>query len=99
MLSPILRAQEKGEIKAYRLKVNESPVMDGRLDESFWKQVNTATSFRQQEPLEGQLATEQTAVQVAFDEKNLYLGVRMYDSEPGNIKAYQRRRDADLATG
>lgn len=93
-----LWAQDTGEIKAYRLVTDEIPVLDGRLDETFWTKVATATSFRQQEPLEGQLASEQTAVQVAYDEKNLYIGVRLYDSQPDKIKAYQRRRDADLDT-
>ena len=64
-------AQQPRDITAYRLADNEQISLDGRLDESFWTKVNAATAFRQQEPLEGQLATEQTSVQIAFDEKNL----------------------------
>ncbi|SEJ65055.1 hypothetical protein SAMN05192553_10761 [Cyclobacterium xiamenense] len=93
-----LSARQSGEINAYRLSGDEQVVLDGRLEEGFWGKVGAATAFRQQEPMEGQLATEQTAVQVAYDEKNLYLGVRLYDSEPDQIKAFQRRRDADLST-
>lgn len=93
-----LIAQQPGEINAYRLAVDELVNLDGRLDEDFWTKVEAATAFRQQEPMEGQLASEQTSVQIAFDEKNLYLGVRLYDSEPDRIKAFQKRRDAPLDT-
>jgi len=91
-------AQQPGELEAYRLTDDEALELDGRLDEAFWSKVQAATGFRQQEPLEGQLASEQTSVQIAFDDKNLYLGVRLYDSEPDKIKAFQKRRDAVLDT-
>ncbi|HSI74493.1 MAG TPA: carbohydrate binding family 9 domain-containing protein [Lunatimonas sp.] len=93
-----LYAQQDGEINAYRLAPEEIVNLDGRLDENFWSKVDAATAFRQQEPLEGQLASEQTSVQIAIDDKNLYLGVRLYDSEPEKIKAFQKRRDAPLDT-
>lgn len=93
-----LFAQQPGEINAYRLAADEPVDLDGRLEEDFWTKVEAATAFRQQEPLEGQLASEQTSVQIAFDEKNLYLGIRLYDSEPDKIKAFQKRRDAPLDT-
>ncbi|WP_235114194.1 carbohydrate binding family 9 domain-containing protein [Cyclobacterium qasimii] len=93
-----LYAQQPRDITAYRLVNGEHINLDGRIDESFWAKVHAATAFRQQEPLEGQLATEQTSVQIAFDEKNLYIGARFYDSQPDEIKAFQKRRDASLDT-
>jgi hypothetical protein len=93
-----IEAQQSREINAYRLADDEQVYLNGRLDEDFWTKVETATGFRQQEPLEGQPASEQTSVQIAFDAKNLYIGVRLYDSEPDQIKAFQKRRDAPLDT-
>jgi len=93
-----LNAQQPGEIFAYRLGDDEVVNLDGRLDEIFWTKVDPATGFRQQEPLEGQLASEQTSVQIAFDDKNLYIGARFFDSEPDKIKAFQKSRDAPLDT-
>jgi hypothetical protein len=93
-----LYAQQPGEMSAYRLEPGEVVDLDGRLEEGFWSKVGAATAFRQQEPLEGQLASEQTSVQIAFDDKNLYIGVRLFDSEPDKIKAFQKRRDAPLDT-
>lgn len=37
--------------------------------------------FRQKEPHEGEPATERTQVRVLFDDKNLYVGIRAFDSE------------------
>lgn len=91
-------ARQSDDLQAYPLPPGAHLELDGRLDEDFWKQAAAATAFRQQEPLEGQLASEQTAVRVVYDEKNLYLGVRLFDSNPDQIKAFQRRRDADLST-
>lgn len=98
LVSQKLAAQEKGEIVAYKLGHGEQLVLDGRLDEAFWEKVHIATSFRQQEPLEGELATEQTAVRIAYDEKNIYIAARFYDSDPENITAFQKRRDSPLDT-
>ncbi len=91
-------ARQSEDLGAYPLPAEVQPELDGRLEEDFWQQAEVATAFRQQEPLEGQLASEQTEVKVVFDEKNLYIGVRLYDSQPDQIKAFQRRRDADLST-
>ncbi len=85
-----LYAQQPGEMSAYHLETGEEVNLDGRLEEDFWSKVGAATAFRQQEPLEGQLASEQTSVQIAFDDKNLYIGVRLYDREPDQIKAFRK---------
>lgn len=66
---------------------------DGRLNESFWQSLPTATGFTQQAPIEGNEATEKTEVRIAYDDKNLYIGVILFDSEPDQIKAFQKRRD------
>ncbi|MBO6793979.1 MAG: carbohydrate binding family 9 domain-containing protein [Balneolaceae bacterium] len=66
---------------------------DGQLNESFWQSIPAATGFRQQAPIEGDPATEKTEVRIAYDDKNLYIGVILFDTEPDQIKAFQKRRD------
>lgn len=85
-------------IDADRLSPQQAVDIDGRLDESFWHQIDPITNFRQQEPVEGDTPSEQTEVYVAYDRNNLYIGARMFDSEPDKIIGYQRRRDASLNT-
>lgn len=89
---------EKRTVAAVRLDETEEVHLDGRLDESFWSRILPATDFLQQEPLEGRPATERTEVHIAYDEENLYLGVMAHDSDPEGILAYQKQRDAPLAS-
>lgn len=87
-------------IQAYSLNADEQPDFrfDGKLDEAFWSSVLPATGFTQQSPVEGNPATERTEVKIAYDNKYLYIGVILYDSEPDQIKAYQKRRDQRITS-
>ncbi|MBL8960478.1 MAG: carbohydrate binding family 9 domain-containing protein, partial [Gemmatimonadetes bacterium] len=67
--------------------------LDGVLDEEVWKRAPGATGFVQSEPREGQPATEQTEVFVAFDADNLYIGAFMRDSDPSREIVNDIRKD------
>src|SRR5215207_5855116 len=54
--------------------------VDGALDEGVWSAAPAATDFTQQDPKEGQPATQRTEVRFAYDDEALYVGARMYDS-------------------
>ena len=51
------------------------------------------SDFVQTEPVEGAPATERTEVWVLFDDENVYLVARCWESEPGRITADEMRRD------
>jgi hypothetical protein len=74
----------------------ERPAVDGRIDESLWQRAEPFTSFVQQEPAEGDPATERTEVRFLLDRQNLYVAVICFDSDPGGILVSESRRDADL---
>ncbi len=74
--------------------INEEIKIDGLLTESAWSLAQPASNFLQREPSEGMPASEKTDVLVLFDDKNLYLGIRAFDSEPGQINARELVRDA-----
>jgi hypothetical protein len=69
-------------------------VIDGRLDDSDWARAPVAAGFVQQRPEPGAPETERTEVRVLYDSRNLYVGMRMYDSSPDSIAAQLGRRDA-----
>ena len=101
MFPYVLLAQntsERKSIEAYRLQDGDKIELDGNLSELFWKDIQPATDFLQQEPVEGSKASEKTVVKVSYDKQNLYIGVILYDSDPTQIKAFQRRRDQPLDT-
>jgi len=63
-----------------------SPVeIDGVLDEAVWQSAPPITGFRQRWPADGAPATERTEVRVAFDDRAIYFGLMMHDSEPDRI--------------
>ena len=86
-------------VKAMRLEPNETISVDGRLDEPIWQRALPATGFMQQDPANGEPATERTEVRFAFSGNNLYMGVICFDSEPTKWMGNTMLRDAALASG
>lgn len=79
-------------------RITEAIVVDGKLDEPAWAAAEASDAFTQTEPVEGAEPSERTELRVLQDEKNLYIGVRCFDSEPEKILAKEMRRDAGLAS-
>ncbi len=67
--------------------------IDGRLDEDVYNAIESITGFIQQEPQEGQPATEKTEAWILFDDVNLYICARNWDSHPEREIANELRRD------
>jgi len=80
------------------IKITNSPKIDGRLDDQVWSQVEFDDSFTQREPVEGGEPTEKTEIAIIYDDKNLYIGARLFDSEPGKIQATNMKRDGTFGT-
>jgi len=71
--------------------------IDGALDEAAWREAPVAAGFLQNEPDEGEPATQQTEVRVVYDEQALYLGIFARDSSPGEIIVGDLKKDFDTA--
>jgi hypothetical protein len=78
------------------MRVTDAIKIDGLLDEPAWSLAQPATDFRQERPIEGAPATERTEVRVLFDDKNIYFGIRAFDSDPGHINARDLVRDSNF---
>ncbi len=68
-------------------------VVDGRLDEAAWSAAPVFAGFTQRDPDEGRPPTERTEVRVLVGDHHLYIGARLYDSDPSGIRAPLTRRD------
>ena len=78
-------------VRAFRL---DAPLRtDGQLDEPIYGSVPPAADFIQQEPLEGEAATEKTEGWIFFDDRNIYVSARAWDSHPERMVASEMRRD------
>ncbi|MGH9311118.1 MAG: DUF5916 domain-containing protein [Vicinamibacterales bacterium] len=83
----------EGRVTVRAVRVSEPPRVDGVLDEAMYRTLEPITGFIQQDPNEGEPATEQTLVWITFDDENLYVGARCRDSQPSRIMANDMRRD------
>ena len=67
--------------------------IDGKLDEESYRTIPAITGFVQQEPDEFKPATEQTEAWIFFDNNNLYISARNWESHPERRVANEMRRD------
>ena len=70
--------------------------IDGRLGESAWQSATPITEFRQNDPSEGQPASERTEARILIDDAAVYVGIRLFDREPQKIQSQLARRDESI---
>ena len=75
--------------------IDQPPQLDGVLDEEAWLSAAVIDDFVQQDPSEGDPATERTVVRLLYDSRALYIGVEAFDSAPDGVVATEMRRDSD----
>jgi len=71
------------------------PTIDGVLERGEWKDGAYVDGLTQASPDPGVPATERTEVWIMTDEDTLYVGARMWDSQPEKIVAYAMERDGN----
>ena len=89
----IVQAATRPSVAATRRTT--SVTLDGRLDDEAWHQAAVAGGFVQQRPVEGDPAAHATEVRVLYDDDAIYVGARMFDSEPQTIARQLVRRDQE----
>ena len=88
-------AQQDGTKKIYTTAriTDKPPNIDGVLNDEAWQLVAWGTDFVQWQPNSGAAPTEQTAFKILYDDRNLYIAFKCYDSEPEKIVRRMSRRD------
>jgi len=67
--------------KNYELKlVDAQIVIDGKLDDSGWENIEFIDDFMSTNYTLGQAPSKQTEVKIACDSKNIYVGVKLFDN-------------------
>jgi uncharacterized protein DUF5916/cellulose/xylan binding protein with CBM9 domain len=91
----VVARDPEGRVTVRAVRLAEPLVVDGLLRDPIYTQVRAISDFVQQEPHEGEPATERTEMWVFFDESNFYVAVHCLDSEPDHIIANEMRRDGN----
>ena len=82
-LAPAVVARDgDGRVTVRATRLTGPIDVDGRLEEAFYQEIGSVSDFVQQDPHEGEPATERTEVWVLFDDRNLYVAARCWDSQP-----------------
>ncbi len=82
-----------GAVALRAIRLTEPIVVDGLLGDSVYGEAAAAGGFIQQEPREGEPATERTEAWVLYDDRNLYVAARCWDSQPDRMVVNELRRD------
>ena len=90
-----LSAQPNPSVKIYRTSRIQlkAPVIDGVINDDEWNGAEWQGNFVQREPDDGASPSQQTAFKLLYDDNNLYIAVRAYDSVPEKIVRRLSRRD------
>ncbi len=69
------------------------PDIDGRLDDEVWRNALHITEFVQEQPFEGEPASEATEAWISYDSQNLYVAFHIHYADPGIMRATRVDRD------
>ena len=85
----ITRGPDGVTVRAVRL---DAPLaLDGELTEDIYERVRPATGFVQVEPNPGAQARDQTEIWIMFDDENVYVAARAWDSDMEIVTTEMRR--------
>lgn len=80
------------------VRVQETPKIDGILDEEIWKNAPIASDFIQNSPNPGNQPSQKTEVRVLYDNTAMYIGATMYDVSKDSIMRQLSQRDEEENT-
>lgn len=88
-----LSAQNSDKSRYHATRISNPPHIDGILDDEAWKNGDWAGNFTQFEPYNGRPASQRTEFKIRFDEDNIYVAIRAFDTAPDSIVRRLTRRD------
>ncbi len=72
---------------------SEPPRIDGVLDDDCWKEGFWSGNYLQQTPVEGAKPSEKTDIKILYDDKNIYVAIRAFETDVNKIDRQRGRRD------
>lgn len=94
LINSLSEAQVVQQYTAARI-IGTTPTIDGRLEEEVWLNAHWAGDFIQHEPYNGKRATQKTEFAILFDDNNVYVGIKAFDTHPDSIDRRLTRKDQE----
>ena len=79
------------------LRVDSVPSIDGVLDDAIWSEATPISDLHQVNPVEFDDPSERTEIYLLYDNDTLYIGARLWDSQPDRITAQVLRQGEGLS--
>jgi hypothetical protein len=83
-------------LQAAKIARAEAPKIDGDLSDAAWSKAAIVEDFYQVEPTEGGAPSQKTRAYLMYDERTLYVGFYLYDTDPAKIRRAILARDGQL---
>ncbi len=93
LILPLSTAQTQTKKSYKATRITEAPVIDGILDEKVWNEGEWADDFTQHEPYNGRNPSQHTEFKIVFNDNDLYVAIKSFDSNPDSIVKRLTRRD------
>jgi hypothetical protein len=93
LLFPMIFGQDLEKKQYTATKISTPPSINGILDDEAWQAGTWTGGFTQNQPYNGKPETQKTEFKIVFDENNLYVAIKSYDSAPDSIVNRLTRRD------
>jgi hypothetical protein len=81
----VIRGAQEKSLRVVR--ADTRPVIDGVLDDAVWQTAAMVEDLHEIQPTEYEEPSERTVIYVLYDDDALYIGAKLYDSEPEQITA------------
>ena len=92
-VAPAVIARDTTGVTVRATRIDAPLRIDGRLDEAVYGRVASMSDFIQNDPVEGAPASEKTEVWLLFDDDQVYVVARCWESRPDRVIASEMRRD------
>jgi hypothetical protein len=92
-LTLLLPAQEFEKRVYTTTRTANPPVINGDLGDAAWTEGEWSGGFWQYEPVEGAPVNQETEFKLLYDDYNIYIAIRLYDTAPDSIVSRMTRRD------
>ena len=89
----VLPAQEYEKKEYTASRTENPPVINGVPDDEEWTEGEWAGDFWQYDPAEGAPVSQKTEFKLLYDDYNIYVAIKAYDTAPDSIVSRMTRRD------
>ena len=84
---------DPGQKTVHVVRTATPPVIDGDLGDAVWANAAVVDDLHQTEPVEYAEPYERTEIYILYDDDALYIGARLYDTDPEQITANNLRQN------